>query len=109
MDQWWRTYARQTIDAGASLYVSHGSTVLNGVEVYRGGVILYGLGNFIFQTRKGRDGYGPDSWRSVIAEGLYENFYMCMRRFVCVVHPCICVYECISVSCVSLQDPSRIT
>lgn len=39
---------RAAIDAGASLIVGHHPHVLQGVEVYRKGVIFYSVGNFVF-------------------------------------------------------------
>ena len=44
-----RRLARGAIDAGATLVVGHGPHQLRGVEVYKGGAILYSLGNFIFK------------------------------------------------------------
>jgi poly-gamma-glutamate synthesis protein (capsule biosynthesis protein) len=41
-------YARQMIDAGAHLVVGHGPHYPQGVETYRNGLILYSLGNFVF-------------------------------------------------------------
>lgn len=43
-----RSLARAAIDAGASLVLGHHAHVLQGWEQYRGGVIVYGLGNFVF-------------------------------------------------------------
>jgi len=40
--------ARRAIDAGAALVIGHHPHVLQGIERYRGGVILYSLGNFAF-------------------------------------------------------------
>ena len=40
--------AHAAIDAGAKLVIGHHPHVLQGIEVYNGGVILYSLGNFIF-------------------------------------------------------------
>lgn len=40
--------ARAAIDAGASVVLGHHPHVLQGVETYRGGVIAYSLGNFVF-------------------------------------------------------------
>lgn len=42
--------AKRCIDAGASAVIGHGPHELRGVELYHGGLILYSLGNFIFQT-----------------------------------------------------------
>ncbi len=43
-------FARAVIDAGADVYVGHGSHVLWGIEIYKGKPIFFGLGNFIFQN-----------------------------------------------------------
>jgi poly-gamma-glutamate capsule biosynthesis protein CapA/YwtB (metallophosphatase superfamily) len=40
--------ARAAIDSGASAVLGHHPHILQGVERYRGGVILYSLGNFAF-------------------------------------------------------------
>jgi poly-gamma-glutamate synthesis protein (capsule biosynthesis protein) len=47
---WVGGIARQCIDAGAAIFVSHGAPVLQPVEIYRGRPIFYSLGNFIFHT-----------------------------------------------------------
>jgi poly-gamma-glutamate capsule biosynthesis protein CapA/YwtB (metallophosphatase superfamily) len=65
---WQELWARAAIDAGADLYVSHGEPQLAGVEVYGGGVIFYGLGNFIFHTRTELGRYPPEVWQSVLVE-----------------------------------------
>ncbi|MBI4529269.1 MAG: CapA family protein [Deltaproteobacteria bacterium] len=44
------TFAREAIDAGADLFVGHGSHVPLGIEIYKGKPIFYSLGNFIFQN-----------------------------------------------------------
>ncbi len=41
--------AHAAIDAGADLVIGHHAHILQGVEYYGDGVILYGLGNFAFQ------------------------------------------------------------
>jgi len=65
---WQQRWAQATIDAGGDIYISHGEPTLKGVEVYHGGLILYGLGNFIFHTRTELGRYPPDVWQSVIVE-----------------------------------------
>ncbi len=65
---WQEEWARAAIDAGADIYVSHGQPTLMGVEAYGGGLILYGLGNFIFQTKTEPGRYPADVWQSVLAE-----------------------------------------
>jgi len=46
-----RHFARSAIDAGAVLIVGHGPHRLRGIERYKDGAILYGLGNFIYQGK----------------------------------------------------------
>lgn len=65
---WQRALARQCVDAGASLFASHGAPLLQGIEVYRGKPLFYDLGSFFFQTATAPDAYGPDVWQSVIAD-----------------------------------------
>jgi poly-gamma-glutamate capsule biosynthesis protein CapA/YwtB (metallophosphatase superfamily) len=43
-------YARAAIDAGADVFVGSGPHVLRGIEIYKGKVILYSLGNFITEN-----------------------------------------------------------
>jgi poly-gamma-glutamate synthesis protein (capsule biosynthesis protein) len=43
-----RKFARDTIEAGAALVIGQGPHQLRGIEVYKTGVIFYSLGNFIF-------------------------------------------------------------
>ncbi len=45
-----KTFARNCIEAGASVVLGHGPHVLRGIELYKGGVIFYSLGNFIFEN-----------------------------------------------------------
>jgi poly-gamma-glutamate capsule biosynthesis protein CapA/YwtB (metallophosphatase superfamily) len=54
----WKTEAQATlchalIDAGADLIVGHGAHMMQEIEQYRGRWIVYGLGNFMFNS-KGR-------------------------------------------------------
>jgi poly-gamma-glutamate capsule biosynthesis protein CapA/YwtB (metallophosphatase superfamily) len=44
--------ARMAIDAGADLVIGHHPHVLQGVERYKGGIILYSLGNAVFDMRE---------------------------------------------------------
>jgi len=64
--EWQQSWARAAIDSGADLYVSHGAPELSGVEHYGGGLILYGLGNFIFHSRSEVGHYPPEVWESVL-------------------------------------------
>ena len=42
------TIARRAIDLGANIVIGHHTHVVQGIEGYNGGVIFYGLGNFVF-------------------------------------------------------------
>lgn len=44
-----RSLAHQAIEAGAAIVAGHGPRQLRGIEVYRGGAILYSLGSFAFE------------------------------------------------------------
>jgi poly-gamma-glutamate synthesis protein (capsule biosynthesis protein) len=68
ISDWWRNWAYTAIDNGADIYVSHGSTVLHGVDFYHGKPVLWGLGSTWFQTRKPDGSYEADAWESVIAD-----------------------------------------
>jgi len=48
--QFVETYAHAAIDAGADVFVGSGPHVLRGIEIYKGKVILYSLGNFITEN-----------------------------------------------------------
>ena len=41
--------ARAAIDAGADLVIGHHAHILQGIEFYNDGIIVYGLGNFAFE------------------------------------------------------------
>jgi poly-gamma-glutamate synthesis protein (capsule biosynthesis protein) len=43
-------FARKAIDAGADIYIGHGWHTFLGIEIYKGKPIIYGLGNFFYQS-----------------------------------------------------------
>lgn len=43
-----KNYGRIAIDSGASVVLGHHPHVLQGIEVYKGGLIAYSLGNYVF-------------------------------------------------------------
>ncbi len=47
-EEWQVRLGRKTIDAGADVVVGHHPHVLQGIERYRGKIIAYSLGNFVF-------------------------------------------------------------
>jgi len=48
--QFLEVFCRRCIDAGANVVIGHGPHELQGVELYKNGLILYSIGNFLFQT-----------------------------------------------------------
>lgn len=48
--QFLQTFAKACIDAGASVVLGHGPHILRGIELYKGGIIFYSLGNFLFEN-----------------------------------------------------------
>lgn len=65
---WVRAFAHACIDAGAHAFVSHGTPVLQPIEIYKRAPIFFGLGNFFFHTEKGETEWSsPDVWKSVVA------------------------------------------
>ena len=65
---WMENWARELVDAGATIFVAHGNPALHGIEIYRGKLILYGLGNYIFQSSSSLDRYGPLAWQSAMVD-----------------------------------------
>lgn len=68
---WMETWARELIDAGASIYVAHGNPALHGIEVYKGRLILYGLGNYIFHSAGTLDKFGPMAYYSAVIDARF--------------------------------------
>lgn len=56
-------FAHEAIDAGAALVVGHHPHVVQATETYRGGLIFYSLGNFVFDQYQ-----RPETQRGEIAE-----------------------------------------
>ena len=55
-----RRFARRAIDAGAHAIVGHGPHRLRAVEAYGGGIILYSLGDFLYQIADVKPGAASD-------------------------------------------------
>jgi poly-gamma-glutamate synthesis protein (capsule biosynthesis protein) len=62
-------YARRAIDAGADVVIGHHPHVLQGMEYYRQGVIIYSLGNLVFGSRSRTADLGAIA-RITLGEGL---------------------------------------
>lgn len=65
---WQRDFAHRCIDAGATLFVSHGAPWLLGIELHRRRPIFYDLGSLVFQTATEGGTYESIAWQSAIAE-----------------------------------------
>ena len=55
---WQRRIAHQIVDAGADVVIGHHPHCVQEVERYRGAVIAYSLGNFVFDTSRERARHG---------------------------------------------------
>lgn len=60
------TFSRNCIDAGADVIIGHGPHELRGIEQYNGGLIMYSIGNYIFQT----DTVEYQPWDAYVNKGL---------------------------------------
>lgn len=71
---WMKKWTHEEIEAGANIIVMHGAPLIQGVEVYRGGLILYDLGNFIFNVPPTIVYLEePIIWESVVAHAQFEG------------------------------------
>ena len=66
--QWFQRFAHECVDAGAHVVVSHGVPMLQGIEIYKGAPLFYGLGNFIFHTFQPSEYTDERIWQSVVAK-----------------------------------------
>ena len=71
--QWFRRFAHDCIDAGAGAVVSHGVPMLQGIEIYKGAPLLFGLGNFIFHTYQPTKYTDERIWQSVVAKTFFSG------------------------------------
>ena len=78
---WMEAWARELVDAGANIYVGHGNPALHGVEIYKDRLILYGLGNYIFNSGNSIDRYGPLAWYSAVVDGEFVDGRVAAVRF----------------------------
>jgi poly-gamma-glutamate synthesis protein (capsule biosynthesis protein) len=80
--EWFRSFAHRCIDAGARLVASHGVPMLQGIEIYKGAPLFYGLGNFIFHTFQPAKYTDERIWQSVVARAAFESG-ICNRIELC--------------------------
>ena len=60
------TFSRNCVDAGADVIIGHGPHELRGIELYKNGLILYSIGNYIFQT----DTVEYQPWDAYVNKGM---------------------------------------
>ncbi|MBV9827060.1 MAG: CapA family protein [Alphaproteobacteria bacterium] len=77
---WQRDFAHRCIDAGASLFVSHGAPWLLGIELYKQRPIFYDLGSLVFQSATEAGAYDATAWQSVIGECRFVRNYLAELR-----------------------------
>ncbi len=70
---WLRRVGRACIEAGATVFVSHGVPMPLGIEFHRGRPLFMGLGNFVFDTYRPERYTEGAVWRSALAECRLEN------------------------------------
>lgn len=64
----WQDMLRGFVDAGATIVHGHHAHVPQGYEEYKGGLILYGLGNFVADPERWRD--RPNAMWSVVIDAV---------------------------------------
>ncbi|MFZ3072886.1 MAG: CapA family protein [Thermodesulfobacteriota bacterium] len=65
--QYQRDLGRLAIESGAKLVIGHHPHIMQGVETYKGGLILYSLGNFVFGF------YGSNTVEGLLAKAVFEE------------------------------------
>ncbi|MBL9200259.1 MAG: CapA family protein [Opitutaceae bacterium] len=70
---WKRPFAKACIDAGATVFVSHGAPLLHGIELHRGRPIFYDLGGLVFHTITAPGYYLPEVWEGAIARAEFSG------------------------------------
>jgi poly-gamma-glutamate capsule biosynthesis protein CapA/YwtB (metallophosphatase superfamily) len=71
---WLKKWTHEEIDAGADIIVMHGAPLIHGVEIYRNRVILYDMGNFIFNVPPTDIQLDePIIWESVVAHVQFQG------------------------------------
>jgi poly-gamma-glutamate capsule biosynthesis protein CapA/YwtB (metallophosphatase superfamily) len=73
--EWQTAFAREVLDAGASMYLGHGHRAFDGVEVYKGKPLLRQLGGFAYQGLNpeigGYEQHRP--WEGLLADVVVRN------------------------------------
>jgi poly-gamma-glutamate capsule biosynthesis protein CapA/YwtB (metallophosphatase superfamily) len=69
-------FARAAIDAGAQLVAGHHPHVVQSMEIYKNGLILYSLGNLVFDQRQ------PGTERGLLAEASFQGSKLTECRLI---------------------------
>jgi len=77
-EEYQQKLAKALVDSGADIVMGHHPHVLQGVEIYRGKLIAYSLGNFVFSNKTGapmdsvmlKARYGPTGFTELSLEPL---------------------------------------
>lgn len=72
-----RTLLRSVVDAGADLVIGHHPHVVQPVEEYRGALIVYSLGNFIFDQM-----WSQDTREGVVGRFTFANNMLSSYEFI---------------------------
>jgi hypothetical protein len=75
-----RFFAQVVVDAGADIVVGHGPHVLRGMEIYKGRLIAYSLGNFV--TYGGFNLTGANGLSALLLVDLYPDGRFASGRIV---------------------------
>ena len=76
-----RRLGARTDRCGGFDYIAHGDPSLHGVEVYKGKLILHGLGNYIFESVGRNDWYGPLAYMSAVATAEFSKGELVAAKF----------------------------
>jgi poly-gamma-glutamate capsule biosynthesis protein CapA/YwtB (metallophosphatase superfamily) len=69
-------FARAAIDAGAQMVAGHHPHVVQSMEIYKNGLILYSLGNLVFDQRQ------PGTQRGLLAEACFQGSKLTECRLI---------------------------
>jgi poly-gamma-glutamate synthesis protein (capsule biosynthesis protein) len=70
---WLNRLAHDCVDAGALAVIAHGPPVTAPIEVYRGGLIAYGVGNLVFHTRRTAGYRRSEVWGGYLLDATFDE------------------------------------
>jgi poly-gamma-glutamate capsule biosynthesis protein CapA/YwtB (metallophosphatase superfamily) len=72
-------YGRACVDSGADLVIGHHPHVMQGIEKYKGKIILYSLGNFIFDQRRAGTNEAMVFFCRFTKDGIIDTYVLPVR------------------------------